>query len=1135
MKINRRFTSAEGKDAFGMFKYEAYNCQMTNRETGAVIVDMPNCIMPMGWSINARNTVISKYFRKAGVPTARHCAEGYPQLPAWLCPQKAVGKETTGETDIREVIRRIVGHWTFTGYVEGYFDPDLDQLPHPISVGKKANPNKIIAALREENARAYFDEMCYIMLAQMGAPNSPQWFNTGLWWAYGIAGQPQGHYFVDLSADTRTSTYSLEAQNVATLSEAQDAIQKRTLLSPNAYQHVQAHACFIVGLHDHMLGTGGIMDWYDREARIFKFGSGSGTNLSNLRGANEPLSGGGVSSGPMPFFETADRNAGAIKSGGTTRRAACIRVMNLDHPDIEAFIGCKLEGELSVAAMVTGSTVVDMHCTSIVSCAHTVNGEAADAEDGKRLDDCIAAARAAGVPENYIRHAVLLGTQNLGWPHRLFTADFEGRAYQIAPFQNANISVRIPTSFYEQVDKNGAWKLIPRTPGGQIKTGMARALEDKLALATWFSGDPGVQFDTTINDWSPSQRDGHINASNPCGEYHHLDDTACNLASARLTKFIRDGKFQVDDYQHAVRLWTITLDITNAMCHLPDARTAINTYLYRNIGLGYADLGALLMAYGLPYGSGTGQAWAAMITALHQGQMFKTSAEMAKALGQYPRYDFNKSGHLRVLHNHMAATGLFQMGFDGLSVAPERIDHAAADDGVGDEEATAMREAVRRVWIDAEEMAKTHGLRNAQLSVIAPTGTIGIAMDCDTTGVEPLMGLLVHKKLVGGGKMTQRPSDSVKAALLRLGYGDKTDAILQYVAERGDIPVEGLYVVKPEHREVFQTAMGSPNVPALDWEFHVAMMAAVQPFISGGISKTVNMPESATVDDVKRAFRVACNSGVKSIAIYRYNCKLSQPLTVDQEDNNAALAKFLHLDKLPTVAPAVYRSSMTALDRQVTAQADGAFLSELNQQISAKQISPVTIAHRVRLGWDREPGFDVAVKLGPGTLYLRTTRYDDGKCAEIWANYTGASDIFQSLLSQLCRTANVALQYGVPLQAVLDSWKDSNFAPQGMVGDHPYIKTCRSVVNLSARLLAYHELGGTEGLNIQPADQAAMNPEQERVVSAAIVELAAVNRDSGAGAKLSGLTCPDCGSHQYVQSGAGCMKCLDCGFSGGCG
>jgi ribonucleoside-diphosphate reductase alpha chain len=1144
MQINRRFVK-EGTDPFSMFEYESYDCKIVNHKTGKVKLDLPSCTVPKQWSINARDTVIDKYFRKAAIPFATIAAfeDG---VPGWL--QREVPRENTSygpEKDIRQVINRIVGHLTYTGFREGYFEPSEQQMNEiksreasaRLNVGEplQASIDARISQCRNDNARAFYDEVVYMMLNQMGAPNSPQWFNTGLYWAYGLKGNPSGHWYVDLPS---WSGYVPQHPLVADgdLRSAQDYIGNMAKQATSSYERVQAHACYILNIEDTMMGEAGIYDWVEREARIFKYGSGSGANVSKLRAEGEPLSVGGKSSGMMSWIEIADRSAGAIKSGGTTRRAAKMICLDLDHPDVLKFVQCKVESEIAVASMVAGSSIINGNCKRIAAGDET----------------CIHLARSLGVPENYVQAAIQLGQEGKQWPDITFDSDYEGRAYQIVPFQNANHSVRVPSLFYQAVELDADWNFIYRTSGEVAHTMKARLLEDSIAYAAWFSADPGVQYETTINEWHTCPNDAPITASNPCSEYMFSDDTACNLASNRLTQFLRkDGRFSPANYAHAVRLWTILLDITNSMAALPDRMTAINTYLYRNVGLGYADLGAMLMAYGIPYGSEEGQAFCGAVTALMQGVAWQTSGEMAKALGAYPRYEANREPHMRVIRNHMAATNLFpHLLFDSLTVRPLDLNHDDLARGIGELEAGSLLNAIHSAWDYAEEYGKADGFRNAQVSVLAPTGTIGIAMDCDTTGVEPVFSLDTMKKLVGGSKMQFSPVASVPRALRSLNYGNEAvESITEYFGKHKRLPIrptENPFFVEEQHLAVFATALQSQSsIPAISWEHHIYMMASAQSFISGAISKTINMPRESTVEDVRLAYRLGHGTGCKAVALYRDNCKLSQPLTVQVKDDQqkhvekvaSEVAEKIAEPKKLTVDTINWAFAATEPVSYPTPLSKYADPADANVVQQAPPVSPrlLTKKDRMKLPPIRRPGTDVGVKCGEGHLYVKTSRYEDGQVGEIWITYSGDHRI-QPFLDHLCKLANVSLQYGVPLEVVIKTIRNAKFDPAGVSTDHPYIKSYQSILDLAAKLLSYHELNDHSVCNKKPEAKGYefTAPPSSGVlvhpitIPATATATVAMTTDGKA-------LCPECGSDKWVRSGATCHKCLDCGHSPGCG
>jgi ribonucleoside-diphosphate reductase alpha chain len=1120
MEIRRLFTS-EFSDPLNTVDYELYDCIQTDWQTKKVKFEMRGVEVPKHWSKNARDILITKYFRRAGVPLCTG-VESEGGIPHWL--QKAVAlpnSELGSETSVKQVVRRLAGHWTYTGFKEGYFEPSEEQIEFAsasegMATGGKPEPLVLEARIglaREKNARAFHDEVVYMLLHQMAAPNSPQWFNTGLSWAYGITGKSGGHFYVD--APGRMTQYKETADWDITF--ARGILKKALRQTVDGYSKVQAHACFILDVEDKMCGEAGILDWYTREGRIFKYGSGSGANLSKLRATGENLSGGGTSSGVMSWMKTGDYNAGAIKSGGTTRRAAAMRILNVDHPDILEFINCKLEAEVAVASLVVGSAVVNDACQRIMDAKRTALNEVVEAE--------VDMARERNVPENFIVKAIGYATAGVEkWPGQNFDTHFEGKAYGMVPWQNANNSVRLTAQFYEAVDKDLSWDLVARKGGGIMKTLRARELERLIAQSGWFCGDPGTQYDTNVNDWNTTPVDGRINGSNPCSEFMHLDGTACNLASLRAMLFAdHAGKFDVEKFRHGVRIWQMILDITNCMVALPDAATAIGTFLYRDTGLGYADLGGILMLMGIPYDSDEGRAVAAVLTAIMHGEACLTSALMAKELGAYPRFWANKEAHLRVVRNHKAALYRNQP-FEGVTVEPKRLDYDALVRAVGGSQAVELFDAAASSINQSYLIAFEHGYRNAQIDLLAPTGTIGILMDCDTTGVEPSYRLTVWKKLVGGADMTL----TVKAltpALINLGYSvEATAEIVRYiVANDGKLPE----TMKPEHRKIFQTAVSDdPANPPLRWEAHLEMMAAVQPFLSGAISKTVNMPKDATIDDVKKAYRMGNDLCLKAVALYLDGAKLSQPIqaTTRVKKTSTSDTKILDLPDAPK--PIVEQS---------------------------KPLSPPQLqkSNRMKLPVIRRSGMDVGVKCGDGHLYVRTSKYEDGTVGEIWITYSAADVILQAMIDNLCKTANVALQYGVPVEVIVRTWRASRFDP-GVGVDHPNIKTYRSILDLAAKLIMFHELNDHGVCNVKPApvtyDQkvhlfkdVANNPEAKRqFAESRAAMMNAIIADSEVKSEVVreafiGKKCGECGNRTVVPSGATCEKCNSCGHSTGCG
>ena len=917
MRIERAFTTAEQSPYEGIEFRTA--CSEIRNPDGSVVFKLDDIEVPSSWSQVAVDVLAQKYFRKAGVPQ-RLKALPDKGVPDWLRRKGADKKALDalpeeqrhgGETSARQVFDRLAGTWTYWGWKGGYFDG-------------------------EEDARAFYDELRFMLASQRAAPNSPQWFNTGLHWAYGIDGPAQGHYFAD---------------------DQSGEIQR----SDSAYERPQPHACFIQGIEDDLVNPGGIMDLWVREARLFKYGSGTGTNFSKLRGADEPLSGGGKSSGLMSFLKIGDRAAGAIKSGGTTRRAAKMVTVDVDHPDIEEFIGWKVTEEQKVAALVAGSRLMAKHLNAVMVACHSAGLDGEDRFDAKanaELKAAVRAARQAMLPDNAVQQAILFARQ--GYTRMeipTYSTDWDSDAYLTVAGQNSNNSIRVSNDFLERVREEREWDLIQRTDGKIAKTLPARQLWDRhraCGVGQCRSRHPVRHHDQRVAHLPHS---GRINASNPCSEYMFLDDTACNLASLNLVAFRdEDGRLDVAGLAHAVRLWTIVLEISVMMAQYPSHRIAELSYRYRTLGLGYANLGGLLMASGIAYDSHEARALAGAITALMTGTTYAVSAQMAKELGPFSGFGQNRDEMLRVIRNHRRAALGEKRDYEGLSMRPVPLDAARVP-------IAELVDAARSAWDEALELGETYGYRNAQTTVIAPTGTIGLVMDCDTTGVEPDFALVKFKKLAGGGyfKIINRMAPQ---ALATLGYDpEQIDDIVRYavgrgtlvgapevnhetLAEKGFTPeilerleqalpsafdikyafnqytlgeafcrdvlglsdaqladfnldllaaigfsreqcaaanlyccgamtIEGAPHIQDQHLAVFDCAnpCGRLGKRYLSTKSHIRMMAAVQPFISGAISKTINMPGTASVVDCGDAYIEAWQLGLKAMALYRDGSK----------------------------------------------------------------------------------------------------------------------------------------------------------------------------------------------------------------------------------------------------------------------
>jgi ribonucleoside-diphosphate reductase alpha chain len=1096
MQITRRFTR-EGQSPFAGIEFAPRTSTIRN-PNGSVVFEMTDVMVPAKWSQVAVDILAQKYFRRAGVP-ARLAPVAEDGVPDWVQRSRGESPDTPtgGETDSRQVFHRLAGCWTYWGWKGNYFSSEGD-------------------------ARAFYDEVCYMLAMQMAAPNSPQWFNTGLHWAYGIEGPAQGHYFVN------PETEHLER-------------------STSAYERPAPHACFIQHVSDDLVNDGGIMDLWVREARIFKYGSGTGSNFSALRGEGEPLSGGGKSSGLMSFLKIGDRAAGAIKSGGTTRRAAKMVVLDLDHPDIEEFVGWKVTEEQKVADLVTGSKLMNLHLNAVLRAihGHAIPDERYDPARNAPLRKAVLDARAVLIPENYIARVFQLARQ--GWKSieiDEYDTDWTSKAYYTVSGQNSNNSVRITNEFMRAVETNGPWHLYWRTELEKAKaegraakpkrTLAARDLWDQIAYAAWSCADPGVQFDTTFNEWHTCPVDGRINATNPCSEYAFLDDTACNLASLNVVTFYdaKAAKFDIEGYRHAVRTWTVILEISVAMAQFPSRPVARKSYDFRTLGLGYANLGALLMVQGIPYDSAEGRAQCGALTALLHAGAYAASAEMAAEVGPFARYHANRDHMLRVIRNHRrAAYNAAPAEYEGLTVSPVGIDARYCPP---DLLAAARRECDRML-----ELGEKFGYRNAQTTVIAPTGTIGLVMDCDTTGIEPDFALVKFKKLAGGGYF-KIINQSVPPALTKLGYAPWqvedivrysrgaatlhgcphvnpaalrakgfTDEVLkkveaqlpgtfelpfvfntwtlgedfvknvlkvpadalaaptfdllahlgftrQQVAEAnayvcGTMTVEGAPHLKSEHLPVFDCAnkCGKIGRRFLSWEAHIRMMAAAQPFISGAISKTINMPYEATVEDVKKAYLLSWQLMTKANALYRDGSKLSQPLNSVADSTEAAVLAAVAAEPEKTEEP-------KAVPVQVA--------ERITERIVHRYI-----AKRRRLP-DRRAGYTQKARIGSHKMYIRTGEYEDGTLGEIFIDMHKEGAAFRSMTNCFAIAVSLGLQHGVPLEEYVDAFLFTRFEPNGIVQGNPYIKMSTSIIDYIFRELAITYLDRKDLAHVLPED-----------------------------------------------------------------
>ena len=1100
LQFERQFTK-EGVSPYDMFEYD-YRTSVIKNPSGEVVFQMNDVEVPKQWSQIATDILAQKYFRKAGVPQ----------------PDGSTGRETT----VKQVAHRMAHCWRVWGERYDYF----------------ATP---------KDAQIFYEELVYSILNQACVPNSPQWFNTGLHEVYGITGKPQGHYYVD----------------------AKDGKLKK---STSAYERPQPHACFILSVDDDLVNEGGIMDLWVREARIFKYGSGVGTNFSSIRGDGEKLSGGGTSSGLMSFLKIGDRAAGAIKSGGTTRRAAKMVCLDLDHPEIVEFVNWKVKEEDKVAALI-----------------------------------------AAG-----------------------YSSDYEGEAYRTVSGQNSNNSVRIPNSFFKVLDENGDWELKARSDGSTMRTVKATELWDQINYAAWRCADPGTQYDTTINEWHTCPEGGPIRASNPCSEYMFLDNTACNLASVNLRRFFNeaDNTFDVAGFEHTCRLWTVVLEVSVLMAQFPSQEVAQLSYDYRTLGLGYANLGSMLMVSGIAYDSEQARAIAGSITAIMTGVAYKTSAEMAGFLGAFSKYKENKKHMMRVMRNHRAAAYDAMEAYDGLEIKPHGINAKYCPD--------YLLKAATKAWDDAVQLGEKNGYRNAQTTVIAPTGTIGLVMDCDTTGVEPDFALVKFKKLSGGGyfkiinqsvpqalrnlKYTEQEIEAIvnyakghatlkgapfindeslaakgflpaeidklnaamgsafeigfvfnvytlgESCLQRLGFtpnqyndfgwsllealgfsDEQIEAANTYVC--GTMTVEGAPYLKEEHLSVFDCAnkCGATGQRYIHAHGHIRMMAAAQPFLSGAISKTINLPNEASIEEIADSYRLSWELGLKACALYRDGSKLSQPLS-----NKS--------DKKKKTTDASEESSEKAISETALVDMGKLTIDELLEEMNKRVQNSADTSLKRQLAMiverralpAKRRGFTQKAKINGQALFLRTGEYNDGTLGEIFIDMAKEGATMRSMLNCFAIAISIGLQYGVPLEEYVEKFVFTRFEPAGMV-DHPNIKTTTSIIDFMFRSLAYEYLGRTDLVHVLDKPEIGNTGEEAwdenmptigertpelsevRVVSAvqpqkdatatASTSLDAIN---AANKSMQGdaPACNTCG-HITVRSGT-CYKCLNCGNSLGC-
>jgi len=1029
--IARRFTQP-GVDPLDEVIYERRSSAISNPD-GSIVFKMDGAEIPRGWSQLATDIVISKYFRKAGL----------------------FGDKDVGETSVRQVVYRIAHTIRAAGEeFGGYFASRAD-------------------------ADAFEAELSYLLVNQIGAFNSPVWFNCGLWHEYKISGGG-GNWAWNMDAH---KSIAKDGARHAGLdgSSLEGASPSDVYETRGAYERPQCSACFIQAVGDDLMS---IYELVKSEARLFKYGSGTGSNFSPIRGKQEKLSGGGTSSGLMSFLEVFDRAAGATKSGGTTRRAAKMVCLDMDHPEIADFINWKIREEQKAHALIKGG----------------------------------------------------------------YSSDFNGEAYHTISGQNSNNSVRVTDDFMRAVQAGGTWQTVARTTGQVCSTYDAKELWGQLAQAAWGCADPGVQYDSTINRWHTCPNTAPIRASNPCSEYMFLDDSACNLASVNLTKLLRDDadgtqSFDIDGYRHACRMFLLAQEILVDLSSYPTAPIARNSHDYRPLGLGYANLGSMLMQLGIPYDSDQGRAVAGSLTAIMCGHAYKTSAEVAASKGPFAGYAKNREPMLRVMNMHRDAA--YSIDRDA-SRLPDEPSSAAG----------VLYRAACQDWDEAVAIGTRHGYRNAQSTVLAPTGTIGLLMDCDTTGIEPDFALVKFKKLAGGGYF-KIVNQSVPPALRRLGYsehetqeivafisgtntllaapeinrrtlrergltdadlakveaalpsvfdlaaafatwilgedayarlgatkevrekGGKSFSLLQYIGFTkaqvdtasdviiGRMTIEGAPHLRQEHYAVFDCAnrCGKTGKRFLAPMSHIRMMAAAQPFLSGAISKTVNLPNDATVDDVAKVYEDGWRLGLKAVALYRDGCKASQPLSSGGSDASEG------------------KTTDTTAKKQEPLAADGALTpipktdEPQDQTQLTLQINDGGRPHglRVRLPKKRQ-GFTQEARVGGHKIFLRTGEYKDGTLGEIFIDMHKEGAAFRSLMNCFAMSVSIGLQYGVPLETYVEQFTFTRFEPQGLVEGHPYVKFGTSIVDYLFRVLGVEYLHRYDLAHVKPEEPAFESP-----------------------------------------------------------
>ena len=971
---------------YDLFQWKKVDVFLKDYKTNKILIDMKDLEFPSHYSQNACDIIASKYFRKALVPN--DC--GY-------------------ENSLKMVVHRIVNFWC-----EALIDEGL------ISTGDE---HKIL-----------YDELAYCFLNQMYAPNSPQWFNTGLKHSYDIHGNSLNTFYFDPK-------------------------EKKVLKSKDAYTRTQASACFILSIEDKLLGNHSISEQYVTETKLFKGGSGTGTNYSTIRAKGENLSGGGVSSGVMSFLKGLDRNAGAIKSGGTTRRAAKMVALDINHPEIVDFIEWKSKEEDKVKAL------------------------------GKMGYD----------------------------------ASFEGEAYETVSGQNGNNSIRFSDEFMKKVDnlpnnQDETIELVGRVDNRVNETIKVKTLWDKFNTSAWKCADPAPQFDDTFNAWHtcPCGEDGvygakynRINSTNPCGEYAFLDDTSCNLASINVYKFFDEttNHFDLEGYVHLVSIIQLALEASIHWGQFPTEDIARKTYLFRTTGLGISNLASLLMVMGYPYNSEEARAFSASLIGILTSNSYVTSSMMAKKLGSFEKYELNKEHMLKVIRNHCRAAKALDTKYEDLNYTPLEVNHALLDKMGLSNVSNCLKES----WLNAYSLGKKYGYRNAQVSVIAPTGTISFAMDCGATSIEPYFSHFIYKKLSGGGFMTI-VNPVIEASLKNLGYSkNEVNDILNYILRKEivnedgfeyekiiDGKIEGAPHLKPEHLAIFDTAnkCGSGE-RYITPEGHVFMMASITPMISGAISKTVNLPNNATIDDFKKVVIDSWKLGVKGISLYRDGCKASQPLNTTLNDDKKLNLEDLTYNELLNKAKSL----------------------EFKTHISSRE-KPEGIRY----------GTTHPAQIDDVKIYTTVNRNVNGDITEIYITTDREGTIITGLLNSLSKSISVMLQYHVPASDISKMLRGQKYEPYGFVQKHPYIKSVTSISDLISKIIDI-ELGDFSRCQVKPQlTNLKINFHKTNLEATVTDEISSSTIE---GERIYSEICSNCSSTHLVKNGT-CKVCQDCGTTTGC-